>query len=148
MSDALAGITKIGFDTSPFIYFVERHPVYLPAMRNIIEKVDKGAITGCCSVITLTEVLVHPRRSGAALLEKEYSDLLRNSQNFKLIPIDADIADHAADLRCHYNLRTPDALQVAAVLSVGCEAFLTNDKQLKQIEAIKVILLDEYLQET
>jgi hypothetical protein len=37
---------------------------------------------------------------------------------------------------------------VAAVLSVGCEAFLTNDKQLKQIEAIKVILLDEYLQET
>jgi hypothetical protein len=26
LADALDGVTKIGFDTSPFIYFVERHP--------------------------------------------------------------------------------------------------------------------------
>jgi hypothetical protein len=25
LADALAGVTKLGLDTSPFIYFVERH---------------------------------------------------------------------------------------------------------------------------
>ncbi|MCI5124431.1 MAG: type II toxin-antitoxin system VapC family toxin [Candidatus Electrothrix sp. AR5] len=102
-------------------------------------------LNGYGSVITLTEVLVHPKRNGKIALEKEYRNLLQNSRNFELIPIDADIADRAAELRSRHNLRTPDALQIAATLSVGCEAFLTNDKQLKRVDEIHVIVLDDYV---
>jgi len=28
VDQALIGVTKLGLDTSPFIYFIERHPVY------------------------------------------------------------------------------------------------------------------------
>ncbi len=28
LDDALRGVTRLGFDTSPFIYFVEAHPRY------------------------------------------------------------------------------------------------------------------------
>jgi ABC-type polysaccharide/polyol phosphate export permease len=28
LNQALAGITKLGFDTSPIIYFIETHPKY------------------------------------------------------------------------------------------------------------------------
>ncbi len=135
----LTEITQLGLDTSPFIYFVERHPVYLPMMRDVVRRVDEGAIKGFASVITLTEVLVHPKRNGDTALENEYRHLLESSRNFELVPIDAEIAARASEPRSLYNLRTPDALQIAAVLSVDCEAFLTNDKKLKHV------ILDDYL---
>jgi hypothetical protein len=28
LDDALAGVTRLGFDTAPVIYFVEAHPQY------------------------------------------------------------------------------------------------------------------------
>lgn len=101
-------------------------------------------IKGYASVITLTEVLVHPKLDRKVVLENEYRDLLQNSRNFELVPIDAEIAERASTLRIRHNLRTPDALQIAAVLSVGCEAFVTNDKKLKHVDDLEVILLDDY----
>ncbi len=141
----LSKIKLLGFDTAPFIYFVERHPVYLPLIRDIFTKIDAGIIQGYASVITLAEVLVHPKRNKRIALEYEYRDLLQNSRNFGLVSIDVEIAAQAAELRSRYNLRTPDALQIAAVLSVGCEAFLTNDKRLKHIGELSVIILDDYV---
>ena len=138
-------ITSLGIDTAPFIYFVERHSVYLPIIRDIFRRIDQGFMRGCASVITLTEVLVQPKRCGATALEKEYRDLLVRSRNFELIPIDAEIAEQAAELRSRYNLRTPDALQIAASISAGCEAFLTNDKQLKRVDEVAVLVLDDFV---
>jgi len=116
-------------------------------MRDIVRRIDEGTIKGYGSVITLTEVLVLPRRNGETALENEYRDLLQNSRNFELVPIDAGIADRASELRSRHNLKTPDALQIAAALSVGCEAFLTNDKKLRHIGDLKMIILDDYLPE-
>ncbi len=68
--DVFMEVTRLGFDTAPFIYFVERHPVYLPIIRDIVIKIDQGTVQGYGSVITLTEVLVHPKRNGKIALEK------------------------------------------------------------------------------
>jgi predicted nucleic acid-binding protein len=46
-------------------------------------------------------------------------------------------------LRARYNLRTPDALQVATALVRRCEAFLTNDARLKRVTEIRVLTLDD-----
>ncbi len=40
-------------------------------------------------------------------------------------------------------LRTPDALQLATAIHHNCNKFLTNDKKLKQISEIKVILITD-----
>ena len=145
LDTVLREITTLGFDTAPLIYFVECHPIYLPIIRDIIKRIDQGVMQGCASVITLTEVLVQPKRCGKTALEKEYRDILLHSRNFELISIDAEIAEQAAALRSRYNLRTPDALQIAASLSAGCEAFLTNDKQLKRVEDLAVLVLDDFV---
>jgi hypothetical protein len=42
LDEALVGITTLGFDTSPFINFIERHPAYVDIMREIILHVDEG----------------------------------------------------------------------------------------------------------
>ncbi len=139
-----SGIKTLAFDTAPLIYFAEeRHPAYLEIMDEIIGRVDAGEIKGFASVITLLEVMVYPLQKGDTALEKEYRSLLKESRNFTLISIDPEIALHAANLRSRYKLRTPDALQIAAASFVGCDAFLTNDKRLRNIDGLKIIILDD-----
>lgn len=143
LDDAFSSVTSLGLDTPPFIYFVERHPAYLNIVREIFRRVDSMAIAGYSSVITLTEVLAQPKRAHNSEVEDEYRDLLLHSRNFNLIPIDYSIAEIAADLRARYRLRTPDALQLAATINIGCEVFLTNDAALQRVTELRVLVLDE-----
>lgn len=55
----------------------------------------------------------------------------------------ASIAETAAELRARYNLRTPDALQIAVALENNCDAFLCNDNGLKRVTELKILILDE-----
>lgn len=88
-------------------------------------------------------MLTQPKQKGNTILEQEYRDLLLHSRNFKLLPIDPAIAECAADLRARYRFRTPDELQIAAALMAGCQAFLTNDPQLKRATELRVLVLDD-----
>ncbi len=67
LNQALAGITKLAFDTSPIIYFIETHPHYDGLVTEIFQRVSNGIPEGVTSVITLTEVLIHPLRRGKSL---------------------------------------------------------------------------------
>ena len=71
--------------------------------------------------------------------------MLVHGRNFMLIPITSDVAESAADLRARYNLRTPDAVQIAAALNADCEAFITNDNGLKRVSEIRVLALEELM---
>ena len=143
LDDALQNVNLVGLDTSPFIYFVERNSLYVDIMREIFTRLTNGDFRACSSVITLTEVLVQPLRQNNQILTGEYRNLLYNGINFRLLPINSSIAETAARLRAQYNLRTPDALQIAAALENGCDAFLCNDKNLKRITELKILILDE-----
>jgi predicted nucleic acid-binding protein len=55
---------------------------------------------------------------------------------------DQQIEEGAARLRAKYNLRLPDALQMAAAISSGCDAFLTNNAQLERVTESKVLVID------
>jgi predicted nucleic acid-binding protein len=143
LDEALTGVMRLGIDTAPFIYFVERNPKYVDLVREIVRRIDGGPIAGYSSMVTLTEVLTKPKKVGDTITEKEYRDLLLNSRNFELVLIDDAVAVRAANLRADYNLRIPDALQIAAALESGCEAFLTNDTMLKRVTELRVLVLDE-----
>ena len=140
---ALAGVSIIGIDTSPFIYYIERHPDHVAVLHEIIRRVDEGLVSAVTSTITLTEVLTRPKQVGDTRLEEDYRALLSTSRNLSLVPIDAPVADEAATLRARHGLRTPDALQVAATLVCGCDAFLTNDRGLSGVTELRVLLLDD-----
>lgn len=47
-------------------------------------------------------------------------------------------------LRAQYDIRMPDALQMAAALEAGATLFVTNDRQLRKVQEIGVLLLDDY----
>jgi hypothetical protein len=47
-------------------------------------------------------------------------------------------------LRAASGVKTPDALQLAAALSAGCTAFLTNDRRIPVPRELRVLQLGEY----
>ena len=143
INGALSGVTKLGIDTQIVIYFVEVHPKYDTLVTEIFQRIAGNILIGVTSVITLIEVLIHPLQQANIRLQQEYRDLLLHSSNFQMMPIDTAIAERAAEIRTRYNLRIPDALQVATALAAGCEAFLTNDAKLKAVTELRVLLLDE-----
>lgn len=139
----LKGIFRIGIDTAPFIYFIEANPNYDQYLTPIFSAISQAKLIGITSTISITEVLVHPLRNGNVELALQYRNLLMNSQHLICRPVDAEIAELAASLRVKYQLRTPDALQIATAILANAEAFLTNDKNLKRVKELKVIIMDD-----
>lgn len=140
-------INTIFIDTAPIIYFIEAHPVFGPLAKQVVDAFQSGKLVAYSSVITLTEVLPKPVKAGDEKLAKKFADFLKYGKNFGLIEITSNIAEKAGMLRGRYpDLKTIDAIQLSAAIDVGVDAFITNDKKLKQIREIKTIVLENYLE--
>jgi predicted nucleic acid-binding protein len=145
-SEELSQINSIFIDTAPVIYYIEAHPQFGPLAKETVTAFQIGTLNAFSSVITLTEVLSKPIEHGDEKLARKFADFLTHGKNLDMIEISVSIAETAGKLRGRYPfLRTVDAIQVSAALDVGADAFLTNDKKLKQIKEIKVVVLADYL---
>ena len=100
-------------DTAPFIYFIENHRRYSKFLSKFFSYVDEGHLRIVTSSITLLEVLVHPYRNDRLDLIEKYETILTESSGVNLVPVDAEIAKEAAEIRGRYSLLTPDAIQLA-----------------------------------
>ena len=52
-----------------------------------------------------------------------------------------EILLRAADIRAHYELRTPDAIMLATAAESGATLVITNDSAWRRIREIDVVLL-------
>jgi predicted nucleic acid-binding protein len=59
----------------------------------------------------------------------------------QLLPLTATVFDRAAQMRADLNLKTPDALHLAAAIEGGCDRFLTNDTRLCRCTDITIEVL-------
>jgi len=121
---------------------VEEDPAYLQLVRPFFADMDNGLFTCVTSTVTLIEVLIHPLRQGNQILAQSYRDILLTARNLEMAQLSPDIAEKAATLRASYNLRTPDAIQVATALCCQATALLTNDFKLSIITELEVLVLD------
>ncbi|MFQ4145927.1 type II toxin-antitoxin system VapC family toxin [Chlorogloeopsis sp. ULAP02] len=128
----------IGLDTAPLIYFVEQNLTYLEMVRGFFQGVNQGDFQIVTSVLTLTEVLVHPLRLGNIEVARQYRDILFNQDNLITLPVSPAIAELAAQLRATQSLQTPDAIQIATAIQGGCAFFLTNDARLPAIPKVEI----------
>ena len=142
---AALGPGRTAIDTAVFIYLIEEHPDFLPLVAPIFEETARGERELVTSAVTLLEVLVVPYRAGDLALADRYEALLTRSRGLRLVELDRAQLRAAAQLRALYRVRTPDALQLAAALSHGCAAFLTNDRELPEMSGIRIVQLREHL---
>ncbi len=141
--EVLSRVIRVGFDAAPIIYYVEGNVDFEPRCTPFFHAIGRGRIEGFTSSISLPETLVHPFRMGDAARETAFRDLLLDTEGMTTRVVSIDIAEVAAWLRATYNLRTPDAVQVATALHSGCDIFLTNDDKLKRVQEIEVVVVSE-----
>lgn len=106
----------VGLDTAPLIYFIEQNEIYLQPVHDFFQLMSQGEFQVITSTLTLTEVLVHPLRSGNVELAQQYRDIILDQENLTTVSVSIEIAEIAAQLRAMQNLRTPDAIQIATAL--------------------------------
>jgi len=59
--------------------------------------------------------------------------------------INLKVAESAAKLRAKYKwLKGMDAIQLAVAIFSDCDCFITNDKSIKKIREIEVILISDW----
>ena len=144
IAEAVQGGGLVGIDTPAFIYAFEGHPTYLMPMRDLFLDLARGAIEGVTSVITLMEIAVRPWQLGLPRLVEDYEAYLSGYPHLVLCDVDRSIARLAARLRADYRLRPADSLQVATALDAGALAFLTNDRALRRVRDIPVLIVDDF----
>ncbi|WP_262711948.1 type II toxin-antitoxin system VapC family toxin [Flavisolibacter ginsenosidimutans] len=130
-------------DTAPLIYFIEGHSAYQPILTRLFDFNDVGGFSFVTSSVTLLEVLVKPLREGQNAIAEQYRDILTTAPSIELVDVTPAIAEQAALLRAKYNLRTPDAIQLATCIELGADYFLTNDNRLKAVSETTVIIVGE-----
>lgn len=140
------GPGPIALDTAPFIYFIEESEAFLSLVAPLFEDVAAGRREVVTSSLTLLEVLVVPFRVGNLALADRYEAVLTRSRGVRLVDLDRQQLRTAAQLRArHPSVRAPDALQLAAALTTGCSAFVTNDRDLPSVPGLTILQLRRYL---
>lgn len=134
---------RVGIDTPVFISHIQQTAPWASAAATLLRAVADGEVQGVTSVVTLLEVTTHPLRLGRPEIADAYEALLGAIDHLAIVPIDPRVARMGAGLRATYGLRTPDALQIAACIAHGAEVFVTNDRRLRRVSAIEVLLLDD-----
>jgi predicted nucleic acid-binding protein len=134
---------RVFLDTAILIYYVERREPYLTPLVSVFEQVDRGVLEAVTSPVTLAECLVLPYRENRLEIAQRFFECIVNARNTTCVPLDPETARKAAELRAKYNLLLSDAFQLATCLSCGCDAFLTNDLELKKVQEVNVVTVGE-----
>lgn len=135
----------IGFDTAPFIYFIEDVAPYADLLDPVFGLVESRRLGAVTSTVAFAEILTKPFADKNFSLADEIKFTLKTFASLTILSIDEKLAEAAAHIRARYTIRLPDALQVAAAIQGEASLFLTNDKRVKKVEALEVIVLSDYL---
>lgn len=133
---------KIFIDTAPFVYLLEYNETLTDKTKQVFGNFNVNT-KFMTSVITYAEYCVKPKKINKQSAITEFKNLLTDIE-CDIKNIDLNIANITANLRAKYPfLKTPDALQLATAIHHNCKQFLTNDKQLKQITEIEIVVISD-----
>jgi predicted nucleic acid-binding protein len=124
-------VSKVFWDTNIFIYLFDGESPFLPAVRNLRERMLTRGDELVTSAMTVAEIQVLARRQGNVTKAEYLRDLVKHSG--KVIEFGLSTADMFSHLRATTSLRPADAIQLSCAAAVGVELFVTNDKSLHNL---------------
>lgn len=123
-------------DTAPWIYILEDHPVWASQFVGLFEAAERGRLQLALTTVTLAEVLAGPFKAKQTALAKRYEKALGR---YHVVPLSAQVAVMAAQLRVQYRLELPDAVQLASALDIGAAALITHDRDFSKVQDFPVL---------
>lgn len=144
LTEQLDNHTRIGLDTSIFIYHLEEHPRYRSLTQELLSGIEAGRWMALVSILALMELTVRPWQLRQPDVVRTYEEALAHFPNAILMDVTRDVARQAAQIRAQYNLRPADALHVATALAHDATAFVTNDGDFTRVEEIEILILRDF----
>lgn len=134
---------KVFIDTNPLIYLVSGQEPYHRKVLNFLSTCIEEDAEFYTSTITDAEFLSKPLAENNIEQIERYKKCLKQLDLLKNF-ISEHVAVKAAQIRAKYQpIKLADALQLASSIDCNCDAFLTNDKQLKQVSEARVLYLGD-----
>lgn len=134
---------RIFIDTAPFIYYLENNPMYFEKLMNFFSECLEKEVEIVTSAITIEEYLVYPYSNNKMDLAENFERFL-SYMNIEIVSTDKKIAKRGARIRAKYkDFKAMDSLQIATAIESGCDAFFTNDKQLRQEKELPCITMTD-----
>ena len=118
---------------------------YADLLDPVFSLLEDHAVRAVTSIVTLAEILTKPFSDKNFALVDENKFTLNSFSSLSVVSIDEKLAEAAALIRARYMIRLPDALQVAAAIQGEATLFLTNDKRVKKVDAVEVLVLSDFV---
>jgi predicted nucleic acid-binding protein len=138
-------------DTTSLIAYLDQGEQVSPLVTHIVdEMVFSGRNPAVVSMVSISEVLIRPLRTGARERYHHTMELLTGFPNLRALPVDLPIAQEAASLRAAFRLSMADSLIVGTGIVSQVHHLATNDvdwqRRLQPISGrIRVCLLSQHL---
>ena len=133
---------RVYLDTNVFITAYETKGGPSQEAWWLLDQLERGAIGGFTSELTLAELLTGPLARKENDLADMYKVLISDGASLGVLPIHRSIMIKAAEVRAEArSLRLPDAIHIASALSLGCSIFVSNDRRLPRIDALRFFSL-------
>ena len=88
------------------------------------------------TTISIAEVLTGPLQSGDDALARRYRAIL---ESWRVVDLNAGLAEDAARLRARLRLKLPDAIQAASALAINADGLVTHERDFARVTALRVL---------
>ncbi|MCF7853238.1 MAG: PIN domain-containing protein [Candidatus Pacebacteria bacterium] len=95
------------------------------------------------SLINYIEINTAPVKAGNERIKAKYREYFTNSEGVSIQPMNLAIAEETIRFRADYNLKTPDAIQLATAKYCGVDFVITNDRAWQHITEVDIILVSD-----
>ncbi len=129
-------------DACVIIYLLEAKEPFCSEVKETLYQLTElhQDITINVSRLSVLECLVYPLRHQENAVIEQYRTFF-SKQDLQIIELAPEVVEKALWLQVRYNLRTPDALQVASALETPEHIFLTGDKSFSKVTELNVKLI-------
>lgn len=127
-------------DSMILIYYLDHVGPFQDRAANRLALLRANGDQLVVSDLTRLECRVTPIRLGDALVLAKF-DAFFALPDVRYAPLTTAVFDRATHLRATRQLKTADALHLAAAIETGCEVFLTNDTRLGDITGTVIEVL-------
>ncbi len=122
-------------DSAPIIYVLEDRE-FATRFQPLLDLQAAGAIRLAITTVAMIEVLTGPFATGDEALARRYRTMF---DSWRVVGLDAAIAESAARLRAQFRLKLADAVQLASALAIGADALVTHDRDFSRVKGLRII---------
>lgn len=140
--EALLRQRRLALDSNVLIYLLEGSGPRAEIAALLVDAVAGGEVEGILASVGIAELLVPAAQAADGPVFEQTAATLRDL-GFRIVALDAQVAEDAAWIRGRTGATMPDAIHLASARRAGVTVFVTNDRRMPALPRLTIALLDD-----